>query len=128
MSRTTLLHSPYAKTLKPPLMTCQAGSPTVTNIPDGGGGNVWVGSMETLYLQLNFAVNIKLLSQTRWFTALRTNTITGSFFSAVCTPTSSGGPRAQREASRCTLRSKAREARVGPPPPPQETAQRTNGL
>ena len=80
---------------------------------------MWVGSMETMYLQLNFAVNIKLLSQTRWFTALRTNTITGSFFSAVCTPTFSGGPRAQREASRCTLRSKAREARVGPPPPPR---------
>lgn len=72
-------------------MTCQAGSPTVTNIPDGGGGGVWVGSMETLYLQLNFAVNIKLLSQTRWFTALRTNTITGSF--PLCElPPSPGAP------------------------------------
>ena len=85
------------------------------------------GSMGTLYLQLNFAVNVKSLSQTHSLTALRTNTITGSFFSAVCTPTFSGGPWAQREASCCSQRSSARKARVHPPAP-QETAKRINGL
>ena len=82
--------------------------------PGGGGGGAWRGSMGTLYLQLNFAGNIKPLSQARSLTALRTNTITGSFFSSVCTPSFSGGLWAYREAACCSLRSSTRKARVGP--------------